>query len=378
MSARGTTSGRARGASRILVVAEVALALVLVVGAGLMVKSLLNLEQQSSGFQPAGLLTFELRLPSARYPDGAAAPFFERMMEELRAVPGVQGAGAINFLPLANFGFNGGFAIEGRPTKPVPQTTTRFVPESVTAFTIGGIGFVASSIADPNGNDLGATRLYGSGWQVVERMRHDTSGWTASTGHRGVTRYRRGDRAAAGRGRRRRGVHLWRVGGRGREAGRRGRRRRRDRRRDPGGQSPTPTRWPSPSTRPSRSSAGWTSWSTTRAWPTSATSSHSRWSSSTGWSRSTSAVSSPPSSAPFRTSARAAAIINIGSINADRVPGPGLSVYAMTKGGRRRVDAWAGARPRAARHHGQQRPAGTHRDRHEPGRGRIRRCSQSK
>jgi putative ABC transport system permease protein len=118
MGARNTTSGRARGASRILVVAEVALALILVVGAGLMVKSLLKLQQESSGFQPSGLLTFEVRLPSPRYPDGAAGPFFQRLLEELRAVPGVQAAGAINFLPLANFGFNGGFAIDGRPPFP--------------------------------------------------------------------------------------------------------------------------------------------------------------------------------------------------------------------------------------------------------------------
>src|SRR5262249_33919121 len=105
-------------ASRMLVVAEVALAVVLVVGAGLMVKSLLKLDQQSGGFQPSGLLTFELRLPSVRYHDDAVAPFFERLIGELRAIPGVRGAGAINFLPLVNFGFNGGFAIEGRPPFP--------------------------------------------------------------------------------------------------------------------------------------------------------------------------------------------------------------------------------------------------------------------
>ena len=121
MAGRSTTSGRARGASRVLVVAEVALALVLVVGAGLMVKSLLNLQRESGGFQPSGLLTFELRLPSARYADGGAVQFFQRLMEELRAVPGVQAAGAINFLPLANFGFNGPFAIAGRPPFPADR-----------------------------------------------------------------------------------------------------------------------------------------------------------------------------------------------------------------------------------------------------------------
>jgi len=118
MGARNTAGERARGASRLLVVAEVALALILVVGAGLMVKSLLKLEHQPAGFQPSGLLTFELRLPPGGYPDGAAAPFFARLMEEIAAVPGVQAAGAINFLPLASFGFNGPFAIEGQPPFP--------------------------------------------------------------------------------------------------------------------------------------------------------------------------------------------------------------------------------------------------------------------
>jgi putative ABC transport system permease protein len=140
MGARNTPGGRARGASRILVVAEVALALILVVGAGLMVKSLLKLQHESSGFQPSGLLTFEVRLPAARYPDGSAGPFFQRLIEELRSVPGVQAAGAINFLPLANFGFNGNFTIEGQPPFPpdrAPVVEFRMVtPEYFSAMAI--------------------------------------------------------------------------------------------------------------------------------------------------------------------------------------------------------------------------------------------------
>jgi putative ABC transport system permease protein len=122
---RGATAGSARGASRALVVAEVALALVLVVGAGLMVKSLLNLERQDAGFHRGGLITFELALPPARYPASAAAPVVQRIVDEIRGVPGVQSAGGINYLPIANFGFNGGFAIEGRP--PFPQNATPVV-----------------------------------------------------------------------------------------------------------------------------------------------------------------------------------------------------------------------------------------------------------
>jgi putative ABC transport system permease protein len=114
---RGATSG-SRGASRVLVVAEVAVALVLVIGAGLMVKSLLKLQAEKTGFRADGLLTFELNLPAARYQPETVAPFYERALGEIRAIPGVQSAGAINYLPLANFGFNGAFAIEGQPPFP--------------------------------------------------------------------------------------------------------------------------------------------------------------------------------------------------------------------------------------------------------------------
>ncbi len=117
--ARGATSGGSRGASRLLVVAEVAVALVLVVGAGLMVKSLLKLQSERTGFRSDGLLTFELNLPAARYQPEATTAFYQRALDEIRSIPGVQSAGAINYLPLANFGFNGQFTIEGQP--PFPQ-----------------------------------------------------------------------------------------------------------------------------------------------------------------------------------------------------------------------------------------------------------------
>ena len=124
--ARGATTGGGRGASRVLVVAEVALALMLVIGAGLMVKSLLKLQRENVGFRADGVMTFELALPPASYPDGPSITrFFESALTEIRAVPGVQSAAAINYLPLANFGFNGPFTIEGRP--PFPRDTAPVV-----------------------------------------------------------------------------------------------------------------------------------------------------------------------------------------------------------------------------------------------------------
>jgi predicted permease len=112
---RGSASAAARGASRALVIAEVGLAMVLVIGAGLLVKSLLRLQAQDAGFRAEGLLTFQINLPRARYDDDASRRAVSRIVEAMRALPGVSAAGAINFLPLQAFGFNGPFAIEGRP-----------------------------------------------------------------------------------------------------------------------------------------------------------------------------------------------------------------------------------------------------------------------
>jgi putative ABC transport system permease protein len=113
---RGATSAGAKGASRVLVVAEIALAMVLVIGAGLMVKSLLRLETQDPGFRPDGVMTFQLTLPASKYstPERITQTF-QRVIEEVRTVPGVVDAGGINMIPLTNFGMNGSFSIVGRP-----------------------------------------------------------------------------------------------------------------------------------------------------------------------------------------------------------------------------------------------------------------------
>ncbi|MGE0363795.1 MAG: ABC transporter permease [Vicinamibacterales bacterium] len=97
---RGATSGGRHGVRRALVVAEVALAVVLVVGAGLMVRTILNLSRVDAGFNRSRLATFSLDLPNANYGDSAGrARFFARLVASLREVPGVQGATAMSGLP---------------------------------------------------------------------------------------------------------------------------------------------------------------------------------------------------------------------------------------------------------------------------------------
>jgi putative ABC transport system permease protein len=129
--ARGATAGGARGASRALVVAEVALALVLVIGAGLMVKSLQRLQGEATGFQSADLFTFDLNLPQARYANAEPRDFYRRLLDEIRAVPGVRGAAAISVVPLTSFGFKVPFSVQGQPPAAdqgqAPVTEYRYV-----------------------------------------------------------------------------------------------------------------------------------------------------------------------------------------------------------------------------------------------------------
>jgi putative ABC transport system permease protein len=114
--ARGATSATAKGASRLLVIVEISAAMVLVVGAGLMIKSLLKLQAQETGFRSDGLLTFGMDLPATSYPGNEqVVQGYERLLDEIATIPGVQAAGAVNMLPLLNFGFNTSFRIVGRP-----------------------------------------------------------------------------------------------------------------------------------------------------------------------------------------------------------------------------------------------------------------------
>jgi putative ABC transport system permease protein len=103
----------------LLVVAEVAAAFVLLIGAGLMIKSLLNLQRVDAGLRPENVLTLSVTLPDSKYPTPQSrAPFFQRLLERVSALPGAQAAGVINLLPMQNWGWNSDFQIEGRTPFP--------------------------------------------------------------------------------------------------------------------------------------------------------------------------------------------------------------------------------------------------------------------
>jgi putative ABC transport system permease protein len=113
---RSASSGVGRVVRRTLVVVQVALALVLLTGAGLMVQSFLRLQRVDIGFDPARVLTLEVTLAGEAYAQAPAlAGFFTRLVERVRAVPGVEGASLISDLFLSATPNSTIFSIEGRP-----------------------------------------------------------------------------------------------------------------------------------------------------------------------------------------------------------------------------------------------------------------------
>ena len=118
-SAQGLGRSRLRGA---LVVSEVALTLVLLVGAGLLVKSFRQLLAVEPGFDPHGVLTMDVALPQAKYAERQQiTSFYERLIEQAAAMPGVEAAGAVSVLPLAGNDNSNFVQIEGRPPQPPGQ-----------------------------------------------------------------------------------------------------------------------------------------------------------------------------------------------------------------------------------------------------------------
>jgi len=112
---RGGGSGGRRLRSA-LAVAQIAMALVLLVGAGLLVRSFQRLNQAELGFEPDGVLALSLALPGTRYPDGPARQaYYAALLNRLGSLPGVTSVGAVNSLPMAGNDSDASFFVEGEP-----------------------------------------------------------------------------------------------------------------------------------------------------------------------------------------------------------------------------------------------------------------------
>ena len=102
-------------------IAEVALALVVLIGAGLLVKSFRALQDVDPGVRTENVLTLRIPLPSKYDSRDSIQGFYEPLLERVAAIPGVESVGTIHVLPVQDWGWNGNFTIEGRPEVSVSQ-----------------------------------------------------------------------------------------------------------------------------------------------------------------------------------------------------------------------------------------------------------------
>jgi putative ABC transport system permease protein len=116
---RGGTAGKARHRRRnILVAAEIALAVVLLVGAGLMVRGFRSMLNSGASMEPASLLTMRLAITTTKYHDKfQIAEFYRQVLERVQALPGVRTAAAVTAMPYSNHSSGLPFVIEGRPVE---------------------------------------------------------------------------------------------------------------------------------------------------------------------------------------------------------------------------------------------------------------------
>ena len=213
--ARGSSDGGSRGwLRRGLLVSEVALSLVLLIGAGLMVKSMYRLLRVESGFNPEGVLTMQINLPARKYVDTKlerefspdaytrAVGFFTDVVERVRTIPGAEAVGAINGLPLMGEIWGKNLTFYDRPL----PADVRGLP-SIQYRIVAGDYFRALGIRILNGRaftdaDTGTApkvaivnqELVKRHWKRAEPSRQDHLGESASSGstqgdhRRGATR----------------------------------------------------------------------------------------------------------------------------------------------------------------------------------------------
>ena len=141
---RGSSGSRAARTGRALVVAEIALSLVLLTGAGLLVRSFLELQRVEPGFVPQRAVTMQLLLPGSRYPDEAAQiRFFREVHDRMAAAPGVQSAAVSTTLPMSGSSLGAGFTVDDHPVaNPADRPTAAGFAISPDYFATMGIQLV--------------------------------------------------------------------------------------------------------------------------------------------------------------------------------------------------------------------------------------------
>jgi predicted permease len=137
----GAARGRRATVGGLIVVGQIAVALVVVAAAALLLTSFARLSRVDPGFRASGVWTLQTALPRSRYTDDQkATDYYRRLLERLASTPGVKAAGAIDPLPFGGEGWSGTYAIDGRPiapTDPGPHAAyARITPDYFRAMSI--------------------------------------------------------------------------------------------------------------------------------------------------------------------------------------------------------------------------------------------------
>jgi predicted permease len=151
---RGGTGPRARSRMRdVLMVCEVASSAALLIGAGLLIRSLIRLQQVNPGFRTDHVLSMQLSLPQARYPGLKVGLFYEQLLSRVTQLPGVEAAGVCRFLPLSGSDASANFQIEGQARLgAADQPRAKFRAASGDYFVALGIPLLGGRLFDSRDN----------------------------------------------------------------------------------------------------------------------------------------------------------------------------------------------------------------------------------
>jgi len=156
---RVANAGRQGKIRNVLIAAEIALSLVLLVGGGLLMRSFLALQRVRPGFEPTGVLTFQLSLPLGAYPEGAKRKqFYEELERRLTALPGVRSAARTNQLPLTGSGALQPYAYDEETARNFESVTAEARWVSPDYFKTLGTQVLSGRAFTPNDKAFGPSR----------------------------------------------------------------------------------------------------------------------------------------------------------------------------------------------------------------------------
>jgi putative ABC transport system permease protein len=139
---------------QLLVVIEVAAAVVLLIGAGLMIRSVLRIREVQPGLTPQNLLTAKLSLPRDKYKDAESAiRFHQQVLERVSNLPGVQSVGLISHLPIEEQGYNGNITVEGKTYPPNQSPLVEYRVVNADYFQTAGIPLLRGRVFNKQEGD---------------------------------------------------------------------------------------------------------------------------------------------------------------------------------------------------------------------------------